>query len=156
MLFALALATSAHAFTIGTDYKLGVGGATGDTFLALNGKYWLTSRFGVDGYLGTSFVRQRLRLNTELDVLEVSRIQSTSLEFYALVGADVGIGTAYGVQPDIGIGGGVGLAARFAKFPGELFVDAGAGWYPVCAVYFGAYFCDVQPRADLGFRYYVF
>lgn len=151
----LALLTTAHAAEIGTDLTLGVGGATGDTFIAANAKYWLTDKFGASAYLGSSFVRQRLRVNAELDILTLAQMEVADMELYGLVGIDFGLGTQYGVTAEIGGGLGAGVAMRFNGFPGEAFLDVGAGGYPICATSFW-YWCYVQPRADLGFRWYIY
>lgn len=150
----LALLSTVHAAELGTDWKLGVGGATGDTFIAATGKYFLTDKFGVSGYLGTSIVRQRLRVNTELDLVSLAELDVADLELYVLLGVDFGLGTSYGVSAEIGGGLGAGISMRFNNFPAEAFLDVGAGGYPVCATSFW-YWCYVQPRADLGFRWYV-
>jgi hypothetical protein len=150
----LALVSLSHAAEIGTDLKLGVGGATGDTFISATGKYWAGQRFGASAYLGTSFVIQRLRVNAELDLLKLSEFEFGDVSLYGLVGIDAALGTTYGVNPELGAGLGAGLALRFSQFPGEAFLDAGAGGYPVCATYFWSW-CHVQPRGELGFRWYI-
>lgn len=144
----------ALAAEIGTDLKLGVGAQTGDIFLAVNAKYFLGSRFGLSASLGSSIWVQRLRLNAELDLARLKEWPVGDLELYLLLGVDGGLGTRYLVAPEVGAGIGAGIALRFASMPAEAYFDVGVGGYPVCYTAFQTW-CYVQPRGDLGFRWYV-
>ena len=150
----LSMLFAAHAAEIGTDVKLGVGAQTGDIFLAVNAKYWLGTRFGVSASLGSSVWVQNLRVNAELDFMELSSFEAAELDLYGVLGLDAGLGTRYSVAPQAGAGIGAGVAMRFKKFPGEAYFDVGVGGYPVCYAAYGSW-CYVMPRGDLGFRWYL-
>ena len=150
----LSMLFAAHAAEIGTDVKLGVGAQTGDIFLAANAKYWLGTRFGVSASLGSSVWIQHLRVNAELDFMELSRWENAELDLSGVLGIDAGLGTRYALAAQVGAGVGAGVAMRFKKTPAELYFDVGVGGYPVCYAAYGSW-CYVMPRGDLGFRWYV-
>jgi hypothetical protein len=155
MLLALALfATSAHAESeVGTARKLGVGVSFGNGIIGATGKYWFSPTIGVAGYLGNAVELQQLRANFEMDIFTIRDTEFGSFDLYWLAGLDLGVWLKPGLAaPKFGAGAGIGVNLKLADFPGDIFLDVGLGGYPVD--FCGQTSCVVQPRADLGARYY--
>ncbi len=153
------LADPAHAATgteIGTARKLGIGAATGNGFISVTGKYWLKPTIGFAGYIGNGGELQQARVNFEMDLFTIRDMDVARLDLYWLAGVDGGMWIEPGyVAGKLGFGAGLGVNMKFNDWPMDAFLDVGAGGYPfdqcTSAV---QVFCVLQPRADLGARYY--
>ncbi len=158
MLTALALISIAHATEIATSKKFGIGLASGPGGLAIAGKYYLDSKGGIAGYLGTSWRYQAVRVNYEREFYQIESWGFARLDLYWDAGVDIGSWFYYGkVAGVIGFGGGVGAELQFHEVPLNLFLDIGLGIYPVNAydeLDKFAGFGLVAPRGALGARWY--
>lgn len=164
MLTSLLLAsTLAHAGSdIGEDKKFGIGAEFGNgTYVNVSGKYWLSEKNGISFHAGTLFVYHEVGARFESTFLKGEWFDWADLPIFWWAGADVGVYTGYGIfAPQAGVSGGAGAALQFSGFPGEAFVTAGLGVYPIswCSAYgnfagFNAG-CWIQGRGTAGFRYY--
>lgn len=167
MISALALAllvNPAHAATgteIGTARKLGLGASFGNGYISLAGKYWFKPTLGVSAYVGNGWLLQQLRVNFEQDIFTVRDMDVGRLDLYWLAGMDVGLWVQPGFAAGkLGFGAGVGVNLKFNDWPLDAFLDIGAGGYPFdyCTLPavngLPATLCYLEPRADLGMRYY--
>ncbi len=167
--FVAALALSSHlahaGSEIGTDKKFGIGGSTGDPYIAVTGKYWLNEKSGIVGTFGTTIVYQTLRVDYESNIVTFGKDWSFGqLPLYWHADLEVGAYTPYyGLYPRFAVGGGVGVALQFDSIPAEVFSNVGltGGYSSFCGnSYGGAYgtgfalFCYINPIATLGGRWY--
>ncbi len=160
MLIPLALALvidSAHATTeVGTVRKLGIGAASGNGFISATGKYWFKPNLGVTAYVGNGGLLQQFRANFEMDLFTVRDTDFGRFDMYWLAGIDAGVWLFPGfASGKVGFGAGLGVDLKFHDSPLDAFVDVGLGGYPLdyCATSVPL-FCYLQPRADVGVRYY--
>ena len=160
MLSVLALlrSTSAAPATteVGTIRKLGLGGSIGNGWLSAAGKYWFTPGTGVSGYVGTGGILQQVRANFEMDLFTVRDSDFGRFDMYWLLGVDTGVWLYPGfASPKLGFGAGLGVDLKLHDTPLDVFVDVGLGGYPIdfCSDSVQL-FCYLQPRTDLGVRYY--
>jgi hypothetical protein len=162
MLLALALPiflsllhSPAHAESeVGTARKLGLGLSFGNGIIGVAGKYWLSPTVGVSGYLGNAIQLQQLRANFEMDIFTVRDTEFGRFDLYWLAGIDAGFWAFPGFQAGkFGAGAGLGVNLKLGDFPADIFLDVGLGVYPAdfCS---STNSCLLQPRADLGARYY--
>lgn len=151
----LALAES----EVGTDRKFGLGLEFGNgTYVNVSGKYWLSEKIGIAFHAGTSFAYHEVGGRFEMVVYEGHWFDWADVPIWWFAGVDAGVLTAFYTAPQFGITGGAAGALHFAKFPGEAFVQAGIGIFPVnycsgISALAGAA-CVVQGRGTAGFRYY--
>jgi hypothetical protein len=146
---------------VGEVRKFGLGGEFGNgTYLNVSGKYWLSDASGVSFHVGTLFVYNEVGARFESNFLE-EELDWADLPVWWWVGADVGLYGSRGYSAaQVGVSGGAGAAFQFTDFPGEAFLTAGVGVFPVnyCSGlggYSGFYAgCWIQPRGTAGFRYY--
>lgn len=160
MLTTLALALlidpAAAATEVGTARKFGLGAATGNGYLSAAGKYWFKPNLGVSFYLGNGGLLQQVRGNFEMDLFTVRDTEFGKFDLYWLAGLDAGMWLYPGfVSGKLGFGAGLGVDLKFHDWPLDAFVDVGLGGYPfdICPLA-DTLFCYMQPRADLGVRYY--
>lgn len=162
MLTALVLSGLANASDIGTDRMFGLGAEFGNgTYINVSGKYWFNEKSGLSFHGGTSFYYHEIGARFESNFIKGEWFDWADLPIWWWVGADVGVGTSWGlVAPQVGPSGGAGAALQFNNFPGEAFVTVGLGVYPLSwcnsiSPYstFNAG-CWIQGRGTLGFRYY--
>lgn len=151
----LALADS----EIGTDRKFGLGVEVGNgTYLNVSGKYWLSEKTGIAFHAGTAFWYHEVGGRFEMVVYEGHWFDWADVPIWWFAGVDAGLYTATYTAPQVGITGGAAAALQFAKFPGEVFVQAGLGIFPVnyCSALspLAGATCIVQGRGGAGFRYY--
>lgn len=162
MLTALVLSSLANASEIGTDRMFGLGAEFGNgTYVNVSGKYWFNEKSGLSFHAGTLFTYHELGARFESNIIKGEWFDWADLPIWWWVGVDVGAYTAYGlVAPQVGPSGGAGAALQFNGFPGEAFVTAGVGVFPVnyCGALSGyagfAAACWIQGRGTAGFRYY--
>ncbi|MDP2317432.1 MAG: hypothetical protein Q8P41_31395 [Pseudomonadota bacterium] len=157
MLLTLALTSLAQASDVATTKKFGIGVASGPTGIAATGKFYLTDKAGISGYIGTSGWYHGFRANFEMEFYEIESWDFGRLDLYWDVGVDLGLWT-WGVSTGlVGVGGGVGIELQFEKVPASVFVDAGLGIYPVNAydtIGPKAGFGLIAPRGAAGGRWY--
>lgn len=144
----------AHAQTeVGTARKLGVGGAFGNGIIGAAGKYWFSPTVGISGYIGNAIELQQLRANFEMDIFTVRDTEFGRFDLYWLAGVDAGFWAMPGfVAGKFGGGAGLGVNLKVHDAPVDIFLDVGLGVYAFD--FCGAASCLLQPRADLGARYY--
>ena len=132
LLLALSLA---HAQTdIGTPKKFGLGLESGTSAFALAGKYWFGPKTGIAFAAGTSITFHAGRAAFEGEIVHWGDKWSWGqLPMYWHGGVDFGAYTipGYPMYPRLGVGGGIGAALQFKKFPLELFSQVGAAFYPL-------------------------
>lgn len=164
MLTSLLLAsTLAHAGSdIGTDKKFGIGAEFGNgTYVNVSGKYWLSEKNGISFHAGTNFFYHEVGGRFESTIIKGEWFDWADLPIFWWAGVDVGVYSYLGyTSPQAGAAGGAGAALQFSSFPGEAFVTAGLGIYPLnycggLGGYPGFYAaCWFQGRGTAGFRYY--
>lgn len=132
LLLALSLA---HAQTdIGTTKKFGLGLETGNTTIAVAGKYYFSPKMGIAFAGGTTFSYHAARAAIEGEIVHWGDKWSWGqLPLYWHAGLEGGAYTlpGYPAYARLGVGGGVGVALQFKKVPIELFTQAGLAFYPV-------------------------
>jgi hypothetical protein len=133
MLVALLLSSFAHATEVGMDKQLGLGVATGYPYLNVTGKYYLTDKAGIAGYLGSAFSYQSLRAAWQSEITELANWDFARFPMYWQAGADIGLWTpGYGYTGGrVGLYGGLGVALQFHEVPAEVFGEIAIGVYPV-------------------------
>jgi hypothetical protein len=151
----LALADS----EVGTKRKFGIGAEFGSgTYLNVSGKYWLGEKPGIAFHAGTSFIYHEVGARFEDTFYEGQWFDWADMPFYWWAGVDLGLYSYLGYSaPQVGVSGGAAAALQFTGFPGEAFVQAGLGLYPLnyCSGLGGlGAACLVQGRGTAGFRYY--
>lgn len=147
---------AAAATEVGTARKFGLGAASGNGFISAAGKYWLKPAIGVSAYLGNGGLLQQVRANFEVDLFTARDTELGKFDVYWLAGVDGGVWLYPGfASGKLGFGTGLGVDLKFHDMPLDAFVDVGLGGYPfdVCTISV-TLFCYMQPRADLGVRYY--
>ncbi len=156
MLFPLLLALLAPAQAaseVGTARQLGVGASFGNGIIGVAGKYWFNPTIGVSGYVGNAIELQQLRANFEMDIFTVRDTEFGRFDLYWLAGVDAGFWAKPGfVAGKLGGGAGLGVDLKLHDLPLDIFLDVGLGVYAFD--FCGAAACLLQPRGDLGARYY--
>jgi hypothetical protein len=157
MLTALWLVSSiAGATEIGTTRKIGLGATGAWSGITATGKLWLGEKAGIAGFASTAIVYHSLRAQFDLDLIEFHDWKFGRLDGYAWAGLEVGGHTVgWTTKPTFGPVLGVGADMKFHTVPVEAFVAGGAGYYPLCSSGTpGMAWCSLQPRMDVGGRYY--
>lgn len=153
LLLAALPATALADTEVGTARKLGVGASFGNGIIGVAGKYWFKPTLGVSGYVGNAIELQQLRVNFEMDIFTVRDTEFGRFDLYWLAGIDAGFWAKPGfVAGKFGGGAGLGVDLKLSDFPFDIFLDVGLGVYAFD--FCGAASCLLQPRADLGARYY--
>ena len=151
--------TATHALAateVGTVRKLGVGAEFGNGILGVTGKYWFSPTVGVSASVGNAVLLQQLRVDFNQDLFTVRDTDFGRFDLYWLAGIDTGIWLEPGfVKGKFGLGAGLGVDLKFHDYPLDAFADVGLGAYPVdLCVDAVSLFCYLQPRANVGARYY--
>ncbi|GDX80009.1 hypothetical protein LBMAG42_18200 [Deltaproteobacteria bacterium] len=154
LLLALTL-SSAHADTdIASVKKFGLGLSTGPALITVTGKYYFGEKAGLAFWAGTSGNFHNARVAYQGEIVHWGDDWSWGqMPLYWHADLDVGIYSdpfvyAGTVFPNVGVGGGVGIALQFKKTPIEVFVDAGLQIVPVHG-YCGAVMADTAAATGI-------
>ncbi len=145
---------------VGSVKKLGVGVTTGDPYVGVTGKYWVSDKSGFAVYAGSAFTYHTVKASFQSNFVTVGEDWSFGrLPIYWH--ADVLVG-AYTVppyvEPVVAVGGGAGTALQFEAVPAEVFGELGlaGGYNGFCASYaaYAGAACFVRPLVSFGGRWY--
>ena len=145
---------------VGSVKKLGVGVTTGDPYIGVTGKYWVSDDSGFAVYVGSAVVYHTAKVSFQSNFLTVGEDWSFGrLPIYWHADAVAGLYTVPNyVAPVVAVGGGAGTALQFQAVPAEVFGELGlaAGYNGFCAnnaALVGAA-CFFRPLVSFGGRWY--